>query len=98
MRMGIDIHEVIDAAKTKPFGFRRFIPGRAWAAIAFPSTPFISPGRQRNLTSARDSSNWPAPSTAKCPLCTRPDRRRPERTLKSLKGSKVLVLRPGLQA
>ena len=24
MRMGIDIHEVIDAAKTKPFGFQAF--------------------------------------------------------------------------
>ena len=34
--MGIDIWEVIEAAKTKPFGFMPFYPGRAWAAIVFP--------------------------------------------------------------
>ena len=38
MRMGIDIHEVIDAAKTKPFGFQAFYPGPGLAATAFPST------------------------------------------------------------
>ncbi|MGH9589919.1 MAG: nucleotide sugar dehydrogenase, partial [Terracidiphilus sp.] len=27
MRMGIDIHEVIEAARTKPFGFQAFYPG-----------------------------------------------------------------------
>jgi UDP-N-acetyl-D-glucosamine dehydrogenase len=60
MKMGIDIHEVIDAAKTKPFGFQAFYPGPAWAAIAFLSIPSISPGRRSSLTSAHASSSWPA--------------------------------------
>ena len=32
--MGIDVWEVIEAAKTKPFGFMPFYPGRASAATA----------------------------------------------------------------
>ncbi len=39
--MGIDIWEVIEAAKTKPFGFMPFYPGLAWVDIAFPSTRSI---------------------------------------------------------
>lgn len=38
--MGIDVWEVIDAAKTKPFGYMPFIPAPASAAIAFPSIRF----------------------------------------------------------
>jgi len=60
LRMGIDIHEVIDAAKTKPFGFQAFILGQGWADTAFPSIPSISRGRRGNSTSARALSNWPA--------------------------------------
>lgn len=36
-RMGIDVWDVIDAAKTKPFGFMPFYPGPAWAGTASPS-------------------------------------------------------------
>ncbi len=32
--MGVDVWEVIDAAKTKPFGFMPFYRARAWADIA----------------------------------------------------------------
>ena len=39
--MGIDVWEVIQAAKTKPFGYMAFYPGRAWAAIASRLTRFI---------------------------------------------------------
>ena len=52
-RMGIDVWEVIDAAKTKPFGFRRFYPGPAWAATASRSTPSTSPGRPASTASRR---------------------------------------------
>ena len=38
--MDIDVHEVLDAAGTKPFGFMKFVPARAWAATAFPSILF----------------------------------------------------------
>jgi UDP-N-acetyl-D-glucosamine dehydrogenase len=40
MRMGIDIHEVIDAAKTKPFGFHAFYPGPGLGGHCIPIDPF----------------------------------------------------------
>jgi UDP-N-acetyl-D-glucosamine dehydrogenase len=40
MRMGIDIHEVIDAAKTKPFGFQPFYPGPGLGGHCIPIDPF----------------------------------------------------------
>ena len=39
--MGIDIWEVIDAAKTKPFGFMPFIPALVLAGIVSRSILFI---------------------------------------------------------
>jgi UDP-N-acetyl-D-glucosamine dehydrogenase len=40
MRMGIDIHEVIDTAKTKPFGFQAFYPGPGLGGHCIPIDPF----------------------------------------------------------
>ena len=40
MKMGIDIHEVIDAAKTKPFGFQPFYPGPGLGGHCIPIDPF----------------------------------------------------------
>jgi UDP-N-acetyl-D-glucosamine dehydrogenase len=40
MSMGIDIHEVIDAAKTKPFGFQAFYPGPGLGGHCIPIDPF----------------------------------------------------------
>jgi UDP-N-acetyl-D-glucosamine dehydrogenase len=40
MRMGIDIWEVIDAAKTKPFGFHAFYPGPGLGGHCIPVDPF----------------------------------------------------------
>ena len=39
-RMGIDVHEVIDAAKTKPFGFMPFYPGPGIGGHCIPIDPF----------------------------------------------------------
>ncbi len=39
-RMGIDIFEVIDAAKTKPFGFHAFYPGPGLGGHCIPIDPF----------------------------------------------------------
>ncbi len=39
-RMGIDIWEVIDAAKTKPFGFQAFYPGPGIGGHCIPVDPF----------------------------------------------------------
>ena len=38
--MGIDIHEVIDAAATKPFGFMKFTPGPGLGGHCIPIDPF----------------------------------------------------------
>ena len=40
IRMGIDIFEVIDAAKTKPFGFQAFYPGPGLGGHCIPIDPF----------------------------------------------------------
>jgi UDP-N-acetyl-D-glucosamine dehydrogenase len=40
LRMGLDIWEVIDAAKTKPFGFTAFYPGPGLGGHCIPIDPF----------------------------------------------------------
>jgi UDP-N-acetyl-D-mannosaminuronate dehydrogenase len=54
-RMGIDIHEVIRAAATKPFGFVPYYPGSTCR------------GRRASTAWTRASSSSPARSTAACP-------------------------------
>ncbi len=39
-RMGVDVWEVIDAAKTKPFGFQAFYPGPGLGGHCIPIDPF----------------------------------------------------------
>src|SRR5207247_11454119 len=39
-RMGTDVWEVIDAAKTKPFGFQAFYPGPGLGGHCIPIDPF----------------------------------------------------------
>ena len=38
--MGLDVWEVIDAAKTKPFGFQAFYPGPGLGGHCIPIDPF----------------------------------------------------------
>ena len=40
-RMGIDVWEVIDAAKTKPFGFQAFYPGPGLGGHCIPIDPVL---------------------------------------------------------
>ncbi len=49
MRMGIDIHEVIDAAKTKPFGFQAFYPGPGLGGHCIPIDPFYLSWKAREF-------------------------------------------------
>jgi UDP-N-acetyl-D-glucosamine dehydrogenase len=46
-RMGIDVWEVIDAAKTKPFGFMPFYPGPGLGGHCIPIDPFYLSWRAR---------------------------------------------------
>jgi UDP-N-acetyl-D-glucosamine dehydrogenase len=47
--MGIDIWEVIDAAKTKPFGFMPFYPGPGLGGHCIPIDPFYLTWRAREF-------------------------------------------------
>ena len=49
LRMGIDIHEVIDAAKTKPFGFQAFYPGPGLGGHCIPIDPFYLSWKAREF-------------------------------------------------
>lgn len=51
--MGIDVWEVIDAAKTKPFGFQAFYPGPGLGGHCIPIDPFYLSwlARKQGLTS-----------------------------------------------
>jgi len=49
MRMKIDIHEVIDAAKTKPFGFQAFYPGPGLGGHCIPIDPFYLSWKAREF-------------------------------------------------
>ena len=48
-RMGIDIFEVIDAAKTKPFGFMPFYPGPGIGGHCIPIDPFYLTWKAREF-------------------------------------------------
>jgi UDP-N-acetyl-D-glucosamine dehydrogenase len=49
MRMNIDINEVIDAAKTKPFGFQAFYPGPGLGGHCIPIDPFYLSWKAREF-------------------------------------------------
>ena len=47
--MGIDVHEVIDAASTKPFGFMKFSPGPGLGGHCIPIDPFYLTWKAREF-------------------------------------------------
>lgn len=47
--MGIDIHEVLDAAETKPFGFMKFTPGPGLGGHCIPIDPFYLTWKAREF-------------------------------------------------
>jgi UDP-N-acetyl-D-glucosamine dehydrogenase len=47
--MGIDIHEVIEAAATKPFGFVAYKPGPGWGGHCIPIDPFYLTWKAREF-------------------------------------------------
>lgn len=91
-RMGISIWEVIDAAKTKPYGFQAFYPGPGLGGHCIPLDPYYLSWKAREYgfhTSMIESSmmiNDRMPE-----YCVDRAARILNRFEKSLKGSKVLV-------
>ena len=47
-KMNLNVHEIINAAATKPYGFFKFVPGPGLGGHCIPIDPFICLGRQKN--------------------------------------------------
>jgi UDP-N-acetyl-D-glucosamine dehydrogenase len=93
MRMGIDIHEVIDAAKTKPFGFQAFYPGPGLGGHCIPIDPFYLSWKAKKFdfrtrfidVAGEINTNMPYFVIEQIAAALNEQR-------KSIKGSKILVL------
>ncbi len=92
-RMGIDVWEVIEAAKTKPFGYMPFYPGPGLGGHCIPLDPFYLSWK------AAEYGMWTRFIELAGEVNTQMPRYVVERTVhalngesKSLKGSRVLVL------
>lgn len=92
-RMGINIWEVIEAAKTKPYGFQAFYPGPGLGGHCIPLDPYYLSWKAREFgfhTSMIESSMM---VNDKMPeYCVERISRILNRFRKSLHGSKVLIL------
>ena len=78
--MGIDVWEVIDAAKTKPFGFQAFYPGPGLGGHCIPIDPFYLTWVARKYgLHTRFIELAGEINTAMPALRRRPGRRRPQR-------------------
>jgi UDP-N-acetyl-D-glucosamine dehydrogenase len=93
MRMGIDIWEVIDAAKTKPFGFQPFYPGPGLGGHCIPVDPFYLSWKARAFDFRTRFIELAGEVNANMPYfvvqCTSEAL---NENRKSLKGSRILVL------
>jgi len=93
MKMDIDIHEVIDAARTKPFGFQAFYPGPGLGGHCIPIDPFYLSWRARQFDfrtrfiELAGEINRSMPNFVIESLAASLNERH-----KSIKGSKLLVL------
>ncbi len=93
MRMGIDIHEVIEAARTKPFGFQPFYPGPGLGGHCIPIDPFYLSWKAREFDfrtrfiELAGEINTAMPYFVLEQIAAALNRRQ-----KALKGAKVLVL------
>ena len=92
-RMGIDIHEVIRAAATKPFGFVPYYPGPGLGGHCIPIDPFYLTWKAREFgihtrfieLAGEINSSMPAWVVGKCVDALNEQGR-------ALKGSRILVL------
>jgi len=92
-KMGIDVWEVIDAAKTKPFGFMPFYPGPGLGGHCIPIDPFYLTWKAREYECATrfielaGEVNTSMPSYVVTVLMEALNQRK-----KSLNGSRILLL------
>jgi UDP-N-acetyl-D-glucosamine dehydrogenase len=92
-RMNIDIHEVIDAAATKPFGFMRFDPGPGMGGHCLPVDPFYLSWKARELDFATEFIELAGKVNQTQPyFCVEQAERALNDQGKAVKGSKIAVL------
>jgi UDP-N-acetyl-D-glucosamine dehydrogenase len=92
-RMGIDIWEVIEASKTKPFGFQAFYPGPGLGGHCIPIDPFYLTWKAKELDfptrfiELAGEINTSMPQYVISRVCDALNQKG-----KSVKGSKILIL------
>ena len=64
--MDLDIFEIIDAAKTKPFGFTAYYPGPGIGGHCIPIDPFYLTWKAREFGCIRDLLSWRARLMRQC--------------------------------
>ncbi len=60
-KLGVDVWEVVDAAKTKPFGFMSFYPAPGLSEHCIPIDPFylVLEGQVNRVRTAVHRTGWP---------------------------------------
>ena len=93
MRMNIDIHEVIQAASTKPFGFQAFYPGPGLGGHCIPIDPFYLSWKAREFDFSTRFIELAGEINTRMPyfVIEQVTAALNERA-KAIKGSKILVL------
>ncbi|MGQ9649740.1 MAG: nucleotide sugar dehydrogenase [Phycisphaerae bacterium] len=92
-RMGIDVWEVIEAAKTKPFGFQAFYPGPGLGGHCIPIDPFYLTWKARQFgVTTRFIELAGEINTAMPEYVVEHTARALNERAKALKGSRILVL------
>ncbi len=93
MKMGIDIHEVIDAARTKPFGFHAFYPGPGLGGHCIPIDPFYLSWKAKEYDFRTRFIELAGEINIKMPyFVIEQTASALNERCKSIKGSKILVL------
>lgn len=93
-RMGIDIWEVIEAAKTKPFGYMPFYPGPGLGGHCIPIDPFYLTWKAREFAITTKFVELAGEINTAMPdyVITRTAEALDERFAKGLNGSRLLII------
>jgi UDP-N-acetyl-D-glucosamine dehydrogenase len=92
-RMGIDIHEVVDAASTKPYGFMRFEPGPGMGGHCLPVDPFYLTWKAREYDLSTEFIELAGKVNQQMPyFCLEKAERALNDAGKPVNGARVLVL------
>ena len=92
-KMGIDVWEVIDAAKTKPFGFQAFYPGPGLGGHCIPIDPFYLAWKAKEYGVTTKFISLAGEINTSMPnYVVQKTMEALNRYSKSLKGSKIFIL------